>query len=127
MFAANLTLGLYVQFMPRPLPPNSTVDIVTLGGTEQPPATTFNYLTLIPLLATMLFIMGKSTTVMGRLGMGCLGDGVHKDYIIVLGCLRGWGVGESGPLTTQSHHVIPQMRCSGEQAVLPQQDHETQA
>ncbi|XP_028612786.1 solute carrier family 2, facilitated glucose transporter member 6 isoform X3 [Grammomys surdaster] len=58
MFVANLTLGLYVQFVPRPLTPNSTMDIVTLGGTEQPPATAFNYLTLIPLLATMLFIMG---------------------------------------------------------------------
>ena len=52
MFAANLTLGLYVQFVPRPLTPNSTVEIVTLGDTA------FNYLTLIPLLATMLFIMG---------------------------------------------------------------------
>lgn len=58
MFVANLTLGLYVQLVPRTPTPNSTVEIVTLGGTEQPPASTFNYLTLIPLLATMLFIMG---------------------------------------------------------------------
>lgn len=58
MFVANLTLGLYVQLVPRTLTPNSTVEIVTLGGTEQPPAAAFNYLTLIPLLATMLFIMG---------------------------------------------------------------------
>lgn len=70
MFVANLTLGLYVQLVPRTLTPNSTVEIVTLGGTEQPPAAAFNYLTLIPLLATMLFIMGRSTTVMGRPGMG---------------------------------------------------------
>lgn len=88
MFAANLTLGLYVQFVPRPLTPNSTVEIVTLGGTA------FSYLTLIPLLATMLFIMGRNTTVMGRPGMGCLGDGDHKGSIIILGCLRSWGVGE---------------------------------
>lgn len=124
MFTANLTLGLYVQFVPRHLTPNSTVDIVTLQGTE-PPATAFNYLTLIPLLATMLFIMGRSTSVMGRPGMGCLGDGDHKGSITVLGCLRSWGVGESGPLATQSHHVIPQLRCSGDQAVLPQQYHQT--
>ncbi|XP_008591554.1 PREDICTED: solute carrier family 2, facilitated glucose transporter member 6 isoform X1 [Galeopterus variegatus] len=54
MFAANLTLGLYVHFGPRPLTPNSTMGIETvpLGGTPT------NYLTLVPLLATMLFIMG---------------------------------------------------------------------
>ncbi|XP_057580285.1 solute carrier family 2, facilitated glucose transporter member 6 [Hippopotamus amphibius kiboko] len=60
MFAANLTLGLYVHFSPKPLTPNSTtgLDGVSLGGTEQPPATPASYLTLVPLLATMLFIMG---------------------------------------------------------------------
>ncbi|KAK7802360.1 hypothetical protein U0070_018110 [Myodes glareolus] len=60
MLVANLTLGLYIHFGPRPLTPNSTLglEIMTLGGTEQPPATSFSYLTLIPLLATMLFIMG---------------------------------------------------------------------
>ncbi|XP_076701274.2 solute carrier family 2, facilitated glucose transporter member 6 isoform X4 [Callospermophilus lateralis] len=60
MFAANLTLGLYVQFGPRPLTPNSTVSLETLSlaGTEQPPATPTSYLTLVPLLATMFFIMG---------------------------------------------------------------------
>ncbi|XP_041530255.1 solute carrier family 2, facilitated glucose transporter member 6 isoform X2 [Microtus oregoni] len=60
MFVANLTLGLYIQFGPRTLTPNSTLglEIMTLEGTEQPPAMSFNYLTLIPLLATMLFIMG---------------------------------------------------------------------
>ncbi|XP_048208848.1 solute carrier family 2, facilitated glucose transporter member 6 [Perognathus longimembris pacificus] len=62
MFAANLTLGLYVHFVPRPLAPNGTAggglqDLV-LGGTEQPPATPTSYLTLVPLLATMFFIMG---------------------------------------------------------------------
>ncbi|MBZ3868868.1 Solute carrier family 2, facilitated glucose transporter member 6 [Sciurus carolinensis] len=60
MFAANLTLGLYVHFGPRPLTPNSTVGLETLSlaGTEQPPATPTSYLTLVPLLATMFFIMG---------------------------------------------------------------------
>ncbi|XP_004423682.1 PREDICTED: solute carrier family 2, facilitated glucose transporter member 6 isoform X1 [Ceratotherium simum simum] len=60
MFAANLTLGLYVHFSPKPLTPNSTVGLesVTLAGTEQPLATPTSYITLVPLLATMLFIMG---------------------------------------------------------------------
>ncbi|XP_059957519.1 solute carrier family 2, facilitated glucose transporter member 6 isoform X3 [Mesoplodon densirostris] len=60
MFAANLTLGLYVHFGPKPLTPNGTMGLesVPLGGTEQPLATPTNYLTLVPLLATMLFIMG---------------------------------------------------------------------
>ncbi|XP_075841656.1 solute carrier family 2, facilitated glucose transporter member 6 isoform X2 [Microtus pennsylvanicus] len=57
MFVANLTLGLYIHFGPRPLTPNSTLGLEIMT-TEQPPATSFNYLTLIPLLATMLFIMG---------------------------------------------------------------------
>lgn len=69
MFVANLTLGLYAQFGPRPLTPNSTVslEMVTLEATEQPTATAtaFNYLTLIPLLATMLFIMGRRTLAVG--------------------------------------------------------------
>nr|XP_031531712.1 solute carrier family 2, facilitated glucose transporter member 6 isoform X2 [Vicugna pacos] len=60
MFAANLTLGLYVHFGPKPLTPNSTVGLESapLWGTEQPPATPASLLTLVPLLATMLFIMG---------------------------------------------------------------------
>ncbi|XP_066111915.1 solute carrier family 2, facilitated glucose transporter member 6 isoform X2 [Saccopteryx bilineata] len=60
MFAANLTLGLYVQFGPKPLSPNSTVSLEStpMGGMEQPLATPTSYLTLVPLLATMLFIMG---------------------------------------------------------------------
>lgn len=61
MFAANLTLGLYVHFGPKPLTPNSTMGLesVPWGGTEQPLVTSTNYLTLVPLLATMLFIMGR--------------------------------------------------------------------
>ncbi|XP_006062537.4 solute carrier family 2, facilitated glucose transporter member 6 isoform X3 [Bubalus bubalis] len=60
MFAANLTLGLYVHFGPKSLAPNSTVGLEreALVGTEQPLATPTSYLTLVPLLATMLFIMG---------------------------------------------------------------------
>uniref|UniRef100_A0A8C0XAR3 Solute carrier family 2, facilitated glucose transporter member 6 n=1 Tax=Castor canadensis TaxID=51338 RepID=A0A8C0XAR3_CASCN len=54
MFAANLTLGLYVQFGPRPLTPNTTMALenMSLEGTAT------SYLTLVPLLATMFFIMG---------------------------------------------------------------------
>ncbi|XP_003794902.1 solute carrier family 2, facilitated glucose transporter member 6 [Otolemur garnettii] len=60
MFAANLTLGLYVHFGPRPLTPNSTMGLenTSLGDPEQPLATPVSCLTLVPLLATMLFIMG---------------------------------------------------------------------
>ncbi|XP_032978791.1 solute carrier family 2, facilitated glucose transporter member 6 isoform X2 [Rhinolophus ferrumequinum] len=60
MFAANLTLGLYVHFGPKSLTPNTTMGLqsVAVGGTEQPLATHTNYITLVPLLATMLFIMG---------------------------------------------------------------------
>ncbi|GAB5580357.1 solute carrier family 2 [Prionailurus iriomotensis] len=60
MFAANLTLGLYVHLGPKPPTPNSTVELESapLGGTEQPLATPTSYLTLVPLVATMLFIMG---------------------------------------------------------------------
>uniref|UniRef100_A0A667IMT8 Solute carrier family 2, facilitated glucose transporter member 6 n=2 Tax=Lynx canadensis TaxID=61383 RepID=A0A667IMT8_LYNCA len=60
MFAANLTLGLYVHLGPKPPTPNSTVELESapLGGTEQPLAAPTSYLTLVPLVATMLFIMG---------------------------------------------------------------------
>lgn len=59
MFAANLTLGLYVSFGPKSLTRNSTVGLesVPLGGTEQTLVTPTSYITLVPLLATMLFIM----------------------------------------------------------------------
>lgn len=67
MFAANLTLGLYIHFGPKSLTPNSTMGLesVPWGGTEQPLATPTNYLTLVPLLATMLFIMGRYGTPQG--------------------------------------------------------------
>lgn len=68
MFAANLTLGLYVHFVPKPLTPNGTMGLESApwGGTGQPLVTPTNYLTLVPLLATMLFIMGRY----GRHSMG---------------------------------------------------------
>lgn len=61
MFAANLTLGLYVQLGPRSQSANGTVGLegMFLEATEQPPATPPSYLTLVPLLATMVFIMGR--------------------------------------------------------------------
>uniref|UniRef100_H0VJS3 Solute carrier family 2, facilitated glucose transporter member 6 n=1 Tax=Cavia porcellus TaxID=10141 RepID=H0VJS3_CAVPO len=54
MFAANLTLGLYVDLGPKTPAPNHTVGLesMPLGGTAT------SYLTLVPLLATMFFIMG---------------------------------------------------------------------
>ncbi|XP_003420495.1 solute carrier family 2, facilitated glucose transporter member 6 [Loxodonta africana] len=60
MFAANLTLGLYIHLGPRPLTPNGTMGLEStpLGDTEQPLASPTSYLTLVPLLATMFFIMG---------------------------------------------------------------------
>lgn len=61
MFAANLTPGAVRVFCPKSLAPNSTVglELAALAGTEQPLATPTSYLTLVPLLATMLFIMGR--------------------------------------------------------------------
>lgn len=61
MFAANVTLGLYINFGPKPVAPNTTMGLesVPLGGAEQPPATPTSFLTLVPLLATMLFITGR--------------------------------------------------------------------
>nr|XP_005580560.2 solute carrier family 2, facilitated glucose transporter member 6 isoform X1 [Macaca fascicularis] len=60
MFAANLTLGLYIHFGPRPLSPNSTAGLESesWGNLAQPLAAPAGYLTLVPLLATMFFIMG---------------------------------------------------------------------
>lgn len=61
MFAANLTLGLYIHFGPRPLSPNSTAGLESesWGNLAQPLAAPAGYLTLVPLLATMFFIMGR--------------------------------------------------------------------
>ncbi|KFQ27829.1 Solute carrier family 2, facilitated glucose transporter member 6, partial [Mesitornis unicolor] len=50
MLVSNLTMGLYIHFMPASQ--NSTIANKTL------PAEPTNYITLIPLLATMFFIMG---------------------------------------------------------------------
>ncbi|XP_015427858.1 PREDICTED: solute carrier family 2, facilitated glucose transporter member 6 [Myotis davidii] len=60
MFAANVTLGLYIHFGPKPVAPNNTMGLesMPLGGAEQPLATPTTFLTLVPLLATMLFITG---------------------------------------------------------------------
>lgn len=70
MFAANLTLGLYVHFGPKALTPNSTMGMesVPVAGTEQPLVTPTSYLTLVPLLATMLFIMGRCASAPGGRG-----------------------------------------------------------
>lgn len=72
MFAANLTLGLYVHLGPKPPTPNSTVELESapLGGTEQPLAAPTSYLTLVPLVATMLFIMGRCGRDPTRMGGG---------------------------------------------------------
>ncbi|XP_054030380.1 solute carrier family 2, facilitated glucose transporter member 6 [Dryobates pubescens] len=56
MLISNLTMGLYVHFEPAAL--NGTVANETLGSSARLPAEPTNYITLIPLLATMLFIMG---------------------------------------------------------------------
>lgn len=46
------------------------LESVPLGGTEQPLATPTSYLTLVPLLATMLFIMGRCGRALRGLGTG---------------------------------------------------------
>lgn len=94
MFAANLTLGLYVHFGPKPLTPNSTVGLesVPLGGTGQPLATPSSYLTLVPLVATMLFIMGRFAGT--PRGQGLVeADGQPEGGWLVLSCegpTRAW-------------------------------------
>ncbi|XP_043840604.1 solute carrier family 2, facilitated glucose transporter member 6 [Dromiciops gliroides] len=55
MFAANLALGLYIHLNPQHPAPNTTMDLthVALEGSGSG-----SYLMLVPLFATMLFIMG---------------------------------------------------------------------
>lgn len=57
MLLSNLTMGLYIHFMPASQ--NSTIANKTLVSSANLPAEPTNYITLIPLLATMFFIMGK--------------------------------------------------------------------
>ncbi|NXA19468.1 GTR6 protein, partial [Ibidorhyncha struthersii] len=56
MLASNLTMGLYIHFVPASQ--NSTIANKTLVSSANLPAEPTNYITLIPLLATMFFIMG---------------------------------------------------------------------
>ncbi|NXC47092.1 GTR6 protein, partial [Penelope pileata] len=56
MLASNLTMGLYIHFVPSSQ--NGTITNTTLGSLANPSAEPTNYITLIPLLATMFFIMG---------------------------------------------------------------------
>ncbi|NWX55075.1 GTR6 protein, partial [Promerops cafer] len=56
MLVSNLTMGLYIHFVPASH--NGTVANMTLVSSANLPAEPTNYITLIPLLATMFFIMG---------------------------------------------------------------------
>ncbi|XP_009944369.1 PREDICTED: solute carrier family 2, facilitated glucose transporter member 6, partial [Leptosomus discolor] len=56
MLVSNLTMGLYIHFAPASQ--NDTIANKTLVSSANLPAEPTNYITLIPLLATMLFIMG---------------------------------------------------------------------
>ncbi|NWV61380.1 GTR6 protein, partial [Malurus elegans] len=56
MLVSNLTMGLYIHLVPAPH--NGTVANATLVSPASLPAEPTNYITLIPLLATMFFIMG---------------------------------------------------------------------
>ncbi|NXF29985.1 GTR6 protein, partial [Nyctibius bracteatus] len=56
MLVSNLTMGLYVHFVPASQ--NGTIANKTLVSAANLPAEPTNYITLIPLLATMFFIMG---------------------------------------------------------------------
>ncbi|NWH51040.1 GTR6 protein, partial [Fregata magnificens] len=56
MLVSNLTMGLYSYFMPASQ--NGTIANKTLVSSANLPAEPTNYITLIPLLATMFFIMG---------------------------------------------------------------------
>lgn len=57
MLVSNLTMGLYIHFVPASQ--NSTIANKTLVSSANLPAEPTNYITLIPLLATMFFIMGR--------------------------------------------------------------------
>ncbi|KAM9522245.1 solute carrier family 2, facilitated glucose transporter member 6 isoform 1-T1 [Guaruba guarouba] len=56
MLVSNLTMGLYIHFVPASQ--NGTIANKTLVTSANPFAEPTNYITLIPLLATMFFIMG---------------------------------------------------------------------
>ncbi|NXL35076.1 GTR6 protein, partial [Glaucidium brasilianum] len=56
MLVSNLTMGLYIHFVPASQ--NGTIANKTLVSSANLPAEPINYITLIPLLATMFFIMG---------------------------------------------------------------------
>ncbi|NXX15005.1 GTR6 protein, partial [Podargus strigoides] len=56
MLVSNLTMGLYVHFVPASQ--NGTIANKTLVSSANLAAEPTNYITLIPLLATMFFIMG---------------------------------------------------------------------
>ncbi|NWX48054.1 GTR6 protein, partial [Steatornis caripensis] len=56
MLVSNLTMGLYIHFVPASQ--NGTIANRTLVSSANLPAEPTNYITLIPLLATMFFIMG---------------------------------------------------------------------
>ncbi|XP_057265178.1 solute carrier family 2, facilitated glucose transporter member 6 isoform X1 [Pezoporus wallicus] len=56
MLVSNLTMGLYIHFVPASQ--NGTIANKTLVSSANPFAEPTNYITLIPLLATMFFIMG---------------------------------------------------------------------
>ncbi|NXG58397.1 GTR6 protein, partial [Hemiprocne comata] len=56
MLVSNLTMGLYIHFVPASQ--NGTIANKTLASLANLPAESTNYITLIPLLATMFFIMG---------------------------------------------------------------------
>ncbi|XP_068067215.1 solute carrier family 2, facilitated glucose transporter member 6 [Anomalospiza imberbis] len=56
MLVSNLTMGFYIHFVPAFH--NGTVANTTLVSSANLPAEPTNYITLIPLLATMFFIMG---------------------------------------------------------------------
>lgn len=66
MMASNLTMGLYIHFVPSS--ENGTIANRTLGSLANPPAEPIHYITLIPLLAAMFFIMGRCTEQEPRAG-----------------------------------------------------------
>ncbi|XP_069435953.1 solute carrier family 2, facilitated glucose transporter member 6 isoform X4 [Ovis canadensis] len=110
MFAANLTLGLYVHFGPKSLAPNSTVGLerAALEGTEQPLATPTSYLTLVPLLATMLFIMGYAmgwgpiTWLLMSEILPLRARGVASGLCVLVSWLTAFALTKSFPLVTNA-------------------------
>lgn len=109
MFASNLILGLYIHYTSLPSH-NSTMAIVngTLVSPESLTAEPSGYITLIPLVATMLFIMGMNRSYNPY--SSC--RGVPRPGLTNLGrCDMSWGGSTLGQGLGQEGNVSREKQC----------------